>query len=320
MIALDGVLDRGADLLGGAARRLTTPTLDAYVNWDTSDAYDFPGAPPNGSDYVRLRDADGDYIGARRLRSLSFDGAETLAPKPIEWTVDPNPAGRAGNPALYSGSGPNLDRSIVRPVTVPAAGSTLSFQTRWDTEPGWDFGFVQVSTDGGATYHSLGNADTTSAHDPGAIPQVAANVPGFTGSSGGWRTETFDLSAYAGQSILLAFRYVTDGGVDLPGWWVDDVTVGGEPAGDGSSLDGWESATQAHPTPVQGYTVQLVGYSSRTLAGTGRRRRGAAVTVAARRRSATCSARAPATACASTAGSSDGCCDGRAGRTSCPSS
>jgi hypothetical protein len=265
MIALDGVLDRGASLLGGSARRLMTPTLDAVVNWDTPNAYDTPGAPPNGSDYVRLRDAKGRYVAADKIRSLTFDGAETLEAKPIEWTVDPAPADRPGNPALYSGSGPNFDRSIVRSVTVPAASPTLSFQTRWNTEPLWDFGFVQVSTDGGATYTSLGNADTTSEHDPGAIPQVVDNLPGFTGDSGGWKTETFNLSAYAGKSILLAFRYVTDSGTDLPGWWVDDVTVGGQPVSDGSTLDGWQSTTAVHPDPVAGYTVQLVGYSSKTL-------------------------------------------------------
>ncbi len=55
-IALDGVLDRGAELLGRGARLLRTPTLDASVNWATPEAYASPGAPPNGSDYVRLRD------------------------------------------------------------------------------------------------------------------------------------------------------------------------------------------------------------------------------------------------------------------------
>jgi hypothetical protein len=262
MVALDGVLDRGARLIGGSGRQLRTPTLDAMINWDTKNAYDTPGAPPNGSDYVRLRDRNGRYLNAGDLSSLSFDGAETLDPDPVEWTVDPNAAGHAGNPSLYSGSGPNFDRAIVRQVTVPAASPTLSFQTQWNTEEGWDFGFVQVSTDGGATYHSIGNADTTSEHDPGAIEQVASNVPGFTGDSGGWRTETFDLSQYAGQTILLSFRYVTDSGVDLPGWWIDDVTLGGTSLSDGSTLTGWQTPTQIRPIAVDGYTVQLIGYKT----------------------------------------------------------
>jgi hypothetical protein len=150
-------------------------------------------------------------------------------------------------------------------VAVPAGAPALTFQTRWNTEPGWDFGFVQVSTDDGKTYKSLANADTTSDHDPGAIPLVVSNLPGFSGDSGGWKAETFDLSAYAGKTVLLAFRYVTDSGTDLPGWWVDDVAVGGQALSDGATLDGWQSTTAASPTPVQGYTVQFLGYSSRTL-------------------------------------------------------
>jgi hypothetical protein len=266
MVALDAVLDRGADLVGRAPQRLRTATLDASINWATPEAFDTPGAPPNGSDYVRLRDGAG-FIDARRLRSLTFDGAESLAPRPVEWAVDANPPGHAGNPALFSGSGSNFDRAIVRSVAVPAASPTLTFQTQFDMEPGFDYGFVQVSTNGGETFTSLANANTTTEADPSAIPLVAANLPGFTGNSGGWRAESFDLSAYAGQTVLLAFRYVTDPSVDGAGWWIDDVAVGGVALSDGTSLDGWQTPTQVNPVPVAGYTVQLVGYTSETLGG-----------------------------------------------------
>jgi hypothetical protein len=89
---------------------------------------------------------------------------------------------------------------------------------------------VQVSTDDGATWTSLGNANTTSEHHPRAHPDVAAELPGLTGWSGGWAGQSFDLSAYAGQRILLA-RYVTDwasegnGRLPKPGFYVDDVAV-----------------------------------------------------------------------------------------------
>lgn len=267
MVALDGVLDDGARLVrGGPPRRFQTPTLDATINWDTPEAYSTPGAPPNGSDYVRVRDAGGDYLKASQLRSLSFDGASSLPPLPVEWTVDSNPPGHPGDPALYSGSGDNLDRAIVRPVTVPTTDPTLTFDTYFSTEEGWDFGFVQVSTDGGKTYTSLGNDDTTTEADPGTIPAVHENLPGFTGNSGGgaepaWISTSFDLSAYAGQEVLLAFRYITDSGVTLPGWWIDDLTVGGTLLSDGTTLSGWQSATQVSPIQVSGFTVQLVAYT-----------------------------------------------------------
>jgi hypothetical protein len=55
---------------------------------------------------------------------------------------------------------------------------------------------------------------------------------------------------------------MTDPALAEAGFWVDDVTVGGELLSDGSSLEGWKSATQAHPTPVFGFTVQLVAYAA----------------------------------------------------------
>jgi hypothetical protein len=276
MTALDGVLDDNGGLLLGASlgggngpgfRRLEagdyrTSTLDSTIRWDTPEAYSTPGAPPNGSDYVRLRDGNGEYLSLGQLRSLSFDGAETLPPQPVEWTVDENPAGHEGDAALSTGVASNLDAAIIRPVTVPADNPTLTFDTSFDTEEGWDFGFVQVSTDGGQTYTSLANELTTDEAVAGAVPTVQENLPGFTGSSGGWVSTSFDLSAYAGQEVLLSFRYVTDTNTEGPGWWVDNVTVGGELVSDGSTLEGWSSATEIRPVPVDGFTLQLVAYAS----------------------------------------------------------
>lgn len=257
--------------LGGDPKAFQIASMNAKINWASPQAYDTPGAPPNGSDYVRLRKADDSFLGARDLRSLSFDGASTLEPTPVEWEVAATPpdatteattcgdvpAG-SGPAALYSGCGPNLDRSLVRSVAVPADAATLSFDALWDAEVGWDFGFAQVSTDGGETWTSLSTNDTTSEHDPGAISAVTENLPGLTGDSGTWRTQTADLSAYAGQTVLLGFRYITDSGVDEGGFWVRNVSVGGTaiPA----TLDGWQTISQVNPPKVAGFTVQLVGY------------------------------------------------------------
>jgi hypothetical protein len=75
-------------------------------------------------------------------------------------------------------------------------------------------------------------------------------------------TETFDLTPYAGKTILLALRYVTDTNTRGTGVWVDNVTVGGNVVSDGSSLAGWQTFTQIKPISVNGYTVQLVGYET----------------------------------------------------------
>jgi hypothetical protein len=73
-LALDAVLERGTPLRVGDPQRFQSRTLSASINWDNVDAYESPGAPTNGSDFVRLRDASGRYLGAAELSSLTFAG------------------------------------------------------------------------------------------------------------------------------------------------------------------------------------------------------------------------------------------------------
>jgi hypothetical protein len=271
MVAVDGLLDQGRQLRGGSKSLYTAPTLDARINWGNPDAFSEPGAPPNGSDYLQLKDTAGNPLKLNDIRSLSFNGASTLPPHPVEWTVDANPPGQTGDPALYSGTGDLFDRAIVRSVTVPAADPNLRFNAQWNLEDGWDFTFVQVSTDGGATYQSVRctSSRPTLAEDPSTYPAVAnirVHFPGYTGDSAGWKAETCNLSAFAGDTILVSFRNMTDpntqgNGIPIPpGFWLDDVSLGGTTLSDGSTLTGWMSATQARPIPVEGFTVQLLAY------------------------------------------------------------
>ena len=67
-------------------------------------------------------------------------------------TDDPD---RPGNPVLWSGNASNTDASAVTPVTVPTADPTLTFLAKYGAEFGFDYGYVQVSTDGGATYTTI---------------------------------------------------------------------------------------------------------------------------------------------------------------------
>jgi hypothetical protein len=259
MTALDAALDDGAALTGGTARDYSSARLHSSINWDVADAYAAPGAPPNGSDYVRLRDATGTYLSAGSIDEIEFDGDETLPPEPVEWTVDEDPPDEPDDPALYSGAVDDADRSIVRAVTVPTSDPTLSFDTSYDIDEGNDGGFVQVSTDDGATYRSLANEHTTDDFPPGGA-EPGRQAPGLTGTSDGWMPMTFDLSELAGQDVLLSFRYITDRAVTGSGWWIDDVALGGEVISLGDDVDAWATPTQLRPEPVLGFTLQLVAF------------------------------------------------------------
>jgi hypothetical protein len=205
------------------------------------DAFDTPGAPPWGADYIWI---DGN---PKDLGKFSFNGVDfSISGTP--WTSDGD--------VLYSGDGDLIDNWAIFPTS---GGGTLSFDTYWDIEDYWDFGFVQVSTDGGYTWSSLSNAYTTDVYDPDAHPDIIANLPGLTGWSGGWMNISYDLSAYAGQDILIAFRYMTDWGTTYEGWYIDNVYVDGTLISDGSDTSAFQDISELFPVEND-FTVTFVGF------------------------------------------------------------
>jgi hypothetical protein len=255
MVLLDKIIGdaKRAVVRGVAARAVTTPSLRSAINVANPDINDDPGAAPNGADYVPLVGADGQVLAGRTLRSLSFAGAQTLPALSLAWTTVADDPDRPGNPVLWSGNASNTDASAVTQVTVPAEDPTLRFLAKYGAEQGFDYGYVQVSTDGGATYTTV----------PGDSTVAGPLGPGLNGTTTGFEPRSYDLSAYAGQTILIAIRYVSDGGVNEGGLLVDDLTVGGTTVSDGSSLDPFRSPTQIHPTAVHNWNLRLVGITAR---------------------------------------------------------
>jgi hypothetical protein len=261
-MALDAQIDGGATLTGGDGDLYQVDRLNASINWDTDDAFDTPGAPPNGGDFVRLRDGTGTYVSADQISSITFDGAADLPALPITWEVDDTPPPGASGPALYSTDADNHNDIIVQDVSVPAGSPQLTFDAAWDLETTFDFGYAQVTTDGGDSYTSLACTDAV---DDNAGDNVGPGFgPGFNGFNDAptFAPQTCDLSAYAGTTVGLAFRYFSDSNTHGDGFWVDNVAVDGSVISDGSTLDGWQSATEYNPVEVEGYSVQLISYSS----------------------------------------------------------
>jgi Immune inhibitor A peptidase M6 len=253
MVLVDKIVgdSRRGIMLGVPKSRVTTPSLRSTVNLASPDANDDPGAAPNGADYVPLQRA-GRILKGDELRSLSFQGAASLPAVPLEWTTVSDDPDRPGNPVMWSGNDSNLNATAVTSVAVPTADPTLRFLAKYGAELGFDYGYVVVSTDGGATYTAIAGDKTIG----GPLG------PALNGTTDGFEPHSFDLSAYAGQSVLLGFRYVSDGGVNEGGLRVDDVTVGTTQVSDGS-LDAFDSPTEIRPVAVENWDLKLIGIDAK---------------------------------------------------------
>jgi immune inhibitor A len=204
------------------------------------EAFDTPGAPPWGTDYLWITGNPKD------LRRITFNGLP-YSTFPTAWSSDGS--------VLWSGTGDLVDNWAIFPAV---GGGALTFDTTYDFEQYWDFGFVQVSTDGGYNWTSLANASTTDLHDPNAHPTVIANLPGLTGTQSSWVNLSYDLSAYAGQDILIGFRYVTDWATYGNGWLIDNVVANGTLISDGTSVTPFKDITEILPINND-FTVTFVG-------------------------------------------------------------
>jgi hypothetical protein len=172
-----------------------------------------------GTDYIALENWTRPGAGF-----IYFDGDDTSTlPPPHLWTLTSD--------GWYSGTGEDLaNEAIGGTAYVDPSNPTLTIVTAYGLETYWDFGFVQVSTDSGKTWTSLENEYTTYDHDPGAHPDIVANLPGLTDYNldwPDWTTMSFNLSAYAGQTVLIGFRYMTDWATTYEGWWINSATVSG---------------------------------------------------------------------------------------------
>ncbi len=133
----------------------------------------------------------------------------------------------AGTKQWWSGTDDNLDSSMSRSVALPAGSpAQLTFQAKWNIEDcgttPCDYAFVEVK-DGAADWVKI----------PGSITK-AAEGNGIDGVQATFTPATFDLSSYAGKTIQLRLRYVTDpaqqGSADEdpgiePGFYADQIAV-----------------------------------------------------------------------------------------------
>ncbi len=135
---------------------------------------------------------------------------------------------------------------MTRSVTLPAGSVSLTAKVRYDIELDWDYAYLTVNGTPVAT--NLSTATNPNGQNFGN---------GITGSSGGtWVDLTADLSAFAGQTVTLGFRYWTDGAVADAGFGVDDIAITGQPV-DGAETDAGLDLHRVHPHDRHDHAVVL---------------------------------------------------------------
>lgn len=231
----------------------------AYVNFVSSFPFDqtLEGGQ-YGADYTQISGAG--------TVTLRFEGAQTVS------LIPANTADTDGDPATddrffwWSNRGDESNTRMTRAFDLTGVQSaTLSYDVWYLLEYGWDYGYITVSTDGGETYEILSTPHTTDYN-----PFGNAYGQGYTGgsaeesgaSANGWLHEEIDLSAYAGQEILLSFETITDDAVNRPGMAIDNICIAELDACTDaeSGDDGWEGAgfVRISNAVPQTFVVQLV--------------------------------------------------------------
>lgn len=225
------------------------------------------GGKATQSVYLRRLDDPVDPPAVARALHAAGVWRAALVPLPPKTKVIELADPPEGDGALYSGQGNELSRSAALRLDLRAAKGPirLDFDAWWHIEAGWDFAYLETSTDGGLTW------TRRTPTDPALMParhghDGPGTVPGFTGLSGdrdgdgknesrpdcdpkkkrahaedrvdtardacetpSWVRPAFALDDLAGRDAIVRLRYYTDMAAVLPGILIDRVrlTVGG---------------------------------------------------------------------------------------------
>lgn len=190
-------------------------------------------------------------LGAPVLASSeNFDGV-TIPALPAGWTAvsvqnginfatttnNPDSAPNAAfalDPATVGG-GTNLTTPTIA-MPTSTTGADIEFRNRYDTEPGWDGGVLEISVGGGVFTDivTAGGSFVFNGYN-GILGANGANNPlagrnAWNGNSGGYLTTLVRLPAStSGQNVQFRFRFGADdntvGQGPNPGWYIDNVKV-----------------------------------------------------------------------------------------------
>ncbi len=200
-----------------------------------------------------------DYIVLANLNGAA--ALEIRLDMPAEVALIPTtPA--SGRWLWYSNRGDMSDTTLTRAFDLTGLETAaLHYKVWYHLEDQWDYAYVMVSEDGGATWDILPTPHTSDVN-----PLSSAYGPGYTGHSGGWLDEQLSLDAYAGKEILVRFEMITDDAINQPGIALDDIRLPEleyssdfETGGGGWESNGWIHMDNRLPQQAWVQAVQQAG-------------------------------------------------------------
>ena len=143
---------------------------------------------------------------------------------------------------------------LMNTFTPTGGDDQLSFSISYDTEPDWDFVFVELEDEAGNKV-TLPEANGQTSNSTGeSCPEgwfelhpsleqyegadcAGAGWNAASGRSQGWQDWQFDLSAYDGQEVTVSISYASDWATQGLGVWIDDIDAPGAAADNGFETD-----------------------------------------------------------------------------------
>lgn len=181
--------------------------------------------------------------------------AQSMDTAPSNFTVSTNATSALNTTYYAQGTGSILFNTTSVSATatyelnqninlIGAANASVTFSHIAAMEAGYDYGFVEYSTNGGTTWTTFTPADyvggaLTSVFDTNAkftknsysdwntAFTSTTSTPGAGPATSLWKTETFNIPAAAltSNQFRIRFRYTTDSSANYYGWLIDDVKI-----------------------------------------------------------------------------------------------
>jgi len=160
------------------------------------------------------------------------------------WTINNLVGGAAGQWAITNSvsnsptnswfasntNGPDKTTALESPIFNLSNTSAIKFFHQFDTESGWDGGWLEISTNGGASWTTIPATEFiqnpyTSGLGSGSNTAIGGQ-PAWTGNSGGFIESIAHLSNFApSANAQVRFVFGQDDNTNSVGWWVDDITI-----------------------------------------------------------------------------------------------